>query len=477
MSKNIEISKPKAVIATDTTKFEQYLEFLELPTDNILASYSQRQTIETNLVGFISTLDEETKRDGRYLSKFVAASSIGLFDAALNYVWNEVVINLRKKAVIYGLEFFFDAAVGGSKREDFTSEDDLSGIKDNALINTCYKLELISEIVSTKLHHILTMRNDIGSSHPNTYSINAFELLGWLETCVTDVLNDKPSKAAIQIKSFVDNLKTTETILDSASVLSMEKPLKELSLQNTDNLLNNIFGIFVSDKSGSIIRKNIAQIAPFIWSHSSESIKYKLGIMLDGYKNNLYHEKHALGLEFFTFCDGNKYQSLEAKIISIDELSDDLLEARYGWDNFQNEPPYIRKILTYFETENDIPKERIEKLIKVVLICRIGKGISYNHGVSPNGKILYDRFFKLLGDNNILQVLEQMHSYEVRVKIDNRFGQDNMIEILNILKENAVSERLHEIIDFLLSKKTLLHKIHNDKDYKDIAGKHINLDK
>lgn len=475
MGTDIEIIESKKIIATDTTKFEAYLKYLELPTENILADYNQRTTIETNLVNFITKLDSETKREGRYLSKFVAAASIGLFDAALNYVWNEVVINLRKKAVVYGLELFYDAAVGGSKREDYSTEDDLSGIKDNTLINTCYKLELVSEIVSTKLHHILTMRNDIGSSHPNSYSINAFELLGWLETCVRDVLNDKPSEAAIQIKSFIDNLKTTTDILDEPTIKGMEKPLSELSIQNTDNLLNNIFGIYVSDKATNIMRKNIALIAPFIWLNSSESVKFKLGIMLDGYKNNLHHEKHKLGLEFFTFCNGNKYQSLEAKIISLDELLDSLLDARYSWDNFHNEPPFMRKILTYFETENDIPKERIEKLLKIVLICRIGKGINYNNGVSPNGRILYDKFFKLLGDDNIKLLLEQMHSYEVRVKIDNNYGQINMIEILNLLKENIVSERLQEIVDFLLTKKTLLHKIHNDKNYKDIAGQHINL--
>jgi len=472
---NIEVLKSKNITATDITKFEEYLNYLELPTENILANSNQRNTIQTNLVTFISSLDTDTKREGRYLSKFVAAASIGLFDAALNYVWNEVVINLRKKVVIYGLELFYDAAVGGSKREDFSTEDDLSGIKDNTLINTCYKLELISEIVSTKLHHILTMRNDIGSSHPNSYSINAFELLGWLETCVTDVLNDKPSEAAIQIKSFIGNLKTTTTVLDTPTIQSMEQPLNELSIQNTDNLLNNIFGIYVSDKTNNIIKKNIALIAPFIWLNSSESIKFKLGIMLDGYKNNLYHEKHQLGLEFFTFCNGNKYQSLEAKIISLDELLDNLLEARYGWDNFQHEPPFMRKILTFFETENDIPNERIEKLLKVVLICRIGKGISYNNGVSPNGKKLYDKFLKLLGDNNIKLLLEQMHSYEVRVKMENEFGQNNMIEILNSLKENIVSDRLQDIVNFLLTRGTVLHKIHNDKDYKNIAAQYLSL--
>lgn len=150
---------------------------------------------------------------------------------------------------------FFDAAVGGGRRELYSTEEDLSGLKDNTLINTCRKLELISDVVYTKLNHILTMRNDIGASHPNSYSINAFELLGWLQTCVQDILNDKPSASAIQIKSFLENLKRSTDVLDEATIHSMERPLNDLSLQNTDNLLNSIFGIYTADSTGNVVRK------------------------------------------------------------------------------------------------------------------------------------------------------------------------------------------------------------------------------
>jgi hypothetical protein len=56
--------------------------------------------------------------------------------------------------------------------------------------------------------HILDMRNDIGISHPTNYTINAFELLGWLQTCIQDVLNDRPTEAALQVQAFIQNLKT-----------------------------------------------------------------------------------------------------------------------------------------------------------------------------------------------------------------------------------------------------------------------------
>lgn len=468
------LSKPQTgILSTDTTKFEGYLDYLGLPTENIIAPLSERKIIETNLPAFIESLPPEVKKEARYLSKFVAGAAIGLFDASLNYVWNEVVINLREKVIVYGLDMFFDAAVGGNRREFYNTEEDLPGIKDNTLVNTCRKLELISDIVFTKLNHILTMRNDIGASHPNSYSINAYELLGWLQTCVQDILNDKPSASAIQIKSFIENLKRSPDVLDVTTITSMEKPLSELSLQNTDNLLNSIFGMYCTLSTGNIVKKNIALFAPYIWTKSSDDVKYKLGITIDGYKNNLHHDKHALGVEFFNFCDGNRYQSLDSRIISLDGHVDDLLQARYSWDNYYNEPPHMRKIISFLQTEADIPVERVNKIIKTVLICRVGKGIPYNTGVSPSGCPLYDQFFGILGDQNIINTIIAMHSNEVRVTLDNAHCQKHMIKVLTNLKANARSERIQEILDFLIQNGTILHKIHNDKRYRDLTKNHI----
>lgn len=100
-------------LAAETSVFVSYLQQFDLPTDNIIAYTDERTIIASNLPFFLSTLSAESKRDARYLSKFIGATAIGLFDAALNYVWNEVVLNLRKKAAIYGIDLFFDAAVGG----------------------------------------------------------------------------------------------------------------------------------------------------------------------------------------------------------------------------------------------------------------------------------------------------------------------------------------------------------------------------
>ena len=183
-----EITIVEQGIVSQVTQFEKLLDTLGLPSQNVIASMDERQNIMNMLPNMIINMPEEQKRDARYLSKFVAGAAIGLFDASLNFVWDEVIVSLRKKIVFYGLDTFFDSAVYDKIRDQYNDEEDLLGIKDKVLLDTLKKLEWISYIVYRKLCHILDMRNQIGASHPNTYDINSYELLGWLQTCVKEVI-------------------------------------------------------------------------------------------------------------------------------------------------------------------------------------------------------------------------------------------------------------------------------------------------
>ena len=88
------------------TQFEEFLISVGLPSENIIASIEERENIMNMLPSLIQKLPSEQKRNATYLSRFVAGSTIGLFDAALNYVWDEVVVNLRRKITYYGIDIF-----------------------------------------------------------------------------------------------------------------------------------------------------------------------------------------------------------------------------------------------------------------------------------------------------------------------------------------------------------------------------------
>jgi hypothetical protein len=99
-----------SLIDPQSQRLVDFLRDVGLPYDNIMADPSERAIVAANLPGYLRSLPAEVKRDARYLSKFVIGAGSGLFDYALNAIWNEVVIDLRKKASLYGLDIFFDDA-------------------------------------------------------------------------------------------------------------------------------------------------------------------------------------------------------------------------------------------------------------------------------------------------------------------------------------------------------------------------------
>ena len=289
-----------SLVDPQAQRLVDFLRDVGLPHDNIMADPSERAIIASNLPAYLQSLPAEVKRDARYLSKFVIGAGSGLFDYALNAIWNEVVIDLRKKAALYGLDIFFDAAVGGNKtREFYKTEDDLAALKDAVLLDTCRKLELISDTTYKKLKHILDMRNDIGISHPTNYTINAFELLGWLQTCVQDVLNDRPTEAALKVQAFISNLKGYTSLLDAPTLQTLKRRFAELPSHLCGNLLRTVFGIYVAPDTDQAVRRNIATLAPDLWRKCLDEPRYKLGIVLEGYNSNLYKDKYVLGEQFF----------------------------------------------------------------------------------------------------------------------------------------------------------------------------------
>lgn len=461
-------------LAADTNTFLSYLNGYGLPTDNIIASTEERAVIGKNLPTLLETIPTELRKDARYLSKFIGATAIGLFDAGLNFIWNEVVLTLRNKASIYGIQLFYDAAVSGKNRESYTDESDLDGIKDIVLLDTCKKLELISDIVHKKVHHILTMRNDVAASHPNVENIGGYELLGWLQTCVKDIIQDQPSESSIRIKSIVDNIKSRTDALDTNSIARFAEQLKHLSLPHVHNLLITLFGVFVNQDTAQMLRANIAKIAPSIWNFSTDQVRHRIGVMVDGYQTNFQKNKYDRAVEFLGLVQGKMYESLPARIIALGNLAEQLEEAHTGHDNYWNEPPIMKEILQYIRQSQDIPSEIATDLIRAVLRCRIGRGLPYRNGVSPHGLPLYDQFLRTLDDIMIVKAIILLYEPEINAKIQNSICQQNLKAVLEVFYSITVSDRLKEILLYLITNIKEVYATNHRKEFRQLSSPFIN---
>lgn len=252
------------------------------------------------------------------------------------------------------------------------------------------------------------------------------------------------------VKKFIKNLKIKESRFTEIDISSIQKSINDLSSTLCGNILNTIFGMYTDLRVARLVKENIIDIVPIIWKASKDEIKYDLGIKIESFKVNLEEEKRELGEKFFDVCSGFRYKPESTKSLELTSLSDSLLNAHNGWDNFKNETPIIRNIMKYIEAPEDLPIGRREVLVKNILLCRIGRsGVNYNNGVSPSAKKYYDSFFKLLDNSLVMVLFEVLRDPVVVSELNSVNTNYNFSQVLSLLNSTMLSDRSLEILTYL----------------------------
>ena len=126
-------------IETSIAAFNQplanLLTHIGLPTENILSPIEERRKVIFALESTIEILPLEDRKKSTYLSKFTVAVSVGLFDGALNFLWDETVKALRRLASNFDLEYFLVVAkTVNNKYKNLNTPIDLEAIGDHDLL-------------------------------------------------------------------------------------------------------------------------------------------------------------------------------------------------------------------------------------------------------------------------------------------------------------------------------------------------------
>ena len=111
-------SKMSQIIQDSNGMYLSVLHEVGLPTDNVLSSLDERR------------MNTELIKESYYLSKFFVAVSTGLFDAALNYLWDETIKQLRIRVVNGDIRYFYDVVISDERTKKYTSPQDLFKIDD-----------------------------------------------------------------------------------------------------------------------------------------------------------------------------------------------------------------------------------------------------------------------------------------------------------------------------------------------------------
>jgi hypothetical protein len=229
----------------------------------------------------------------------------------------------------------------------------------------------------------------------------------------------------------------------------------------------------VAGETDPAVRKNISLIAPALWATCQDDAKYKLGVVLEGYNVNLYQDKHALGEQFFAVVGGNPYRSQSERVIIVDELITELRDKHNGWDNFYHEPPVVAQLHSYNPDQGSILENLAQRLFKTVLMCRIGKGVNYNEGVSPGGRRYYDAILALAGDKYTPHVMVSLSEFEIRNRLGNAICCKHAKAALTIVKANVINQRLLECLDYLLANIDSNHNCVSNSEFKKLSTGYI----
>lgn len=341
------IAASSGELATELTAYDQKMlgvfQYLGLPIDNILVNVDERRKVFKNIEDVLEILPSETLTSSTYISKFLSAVSAGLFDSALNYLWDETVKQLRIRVIQYDIQYFYDLAVTSDKRSKLSSEEDLVKIDDSELIQGSKEIGLISDIGYRLLDNIKFMRNWASAAHPNQVELTGLQLIDWLETCIREVISLPLSNITIQIGKLLRNIKSN--ILDETEAETISSFFCELTSEKANSLCNGFFGIYCRPDTSSDTKRNIKLLLPKLWDLVDDDIKWNCGIKYSKFQINNDQLEAKLAREFLQIVNAESYLPESVRSAELKIELEHLYNAHNApMNNFYLEPPYAKQV-------------------------------------------------------------------------------------------------------------------------------------
>jgi hypothetical protein len=368
-----------------------YLDRLGLPSENVLVPIRERGRVITNLPGVIEQVPTTLLPSSHYISKFVAACGAGLFDAALNFLWDETIQNLRAKVARFDLEYFFDSVVTNpDRRRRLKDEDSLVELDDWELVRGCQLTGILSEIGFKHLDYIRNMRNWASAAHPNQVDLTGLQLVSWLETCIREVVAAEPSGPVIEVRRLLGNIRTNH--LTTADVAPINHNIQLLPAGLATSLLRTIFGMFVDVNVTADAKNNIRLIAMAAWNQAPREAKQELGLKYAVFAANGELTKRDSAREFLETVRGLTFLPSDTLALEISEKVENLYEAHTSFNNFHHEPAQARALAAYIPETGDVPEAVRSQYVKAIVMCYVGNGYGVSNAAYRYYEMLVSRF-------------------------------------------------------------------------------------
>lgn len=432
---------------------EMYIKILDslgLPVTNVLSTTEERKAVIIMLPHVINKLDNMEFKNAYYLSKFIVAVGTGLFDAALNYLWDETIKQLRMRVFNGYLDYFFDITISDENRKNYKSEDDLSKLTDATLIDGAYKIGLISEMGYHHLDYIRYMRNRTSAAHPNESELTGLNLINWMEICIKEVITLPASNNLIKVKELLTNIKTG--IIDEEQAEIISDFFTELDPIRIDNLLRAFFGIYIDLNTNQQTRTNINYLAEKLWRLASDEVKDECGmryaICIANNSSNLNETK-----QFIELVKGMSYVPDSVKTPIIRNALTNLLMVHKGVNNFYNEPSFAKQLLNVVGQHGEIPEQLLYQYTKTIVSVFLTNGLGECWDANP----IYIELIRKFNTKQAFIALTSFTDESVKSKLQYVLCQQKYEEMIEIIRPNVVSDGVKSLLEEIKGQVKVLH--------------------
>lgn len=453
-------------LATFEAALLQRLEDARLPSQAVLVSARQRMLVFGGMDEVLERISDVQKMQSLYLSKFFAAVAAGLFDAALNYLWDETVEQLRKRVSAYDINYFYDLAVGPTSdaRKKLSTPDDLSRVEDQKLIQAANRMGLLSDVSLQQIDLVRYMRNHASAAHPNHVELRAFQLLNFLETCIIEVITMQVDASVLEIKRLLENVK--KEVVEKGDIPLMKTSFETLPQDQADNLGNGLFGIYTRIGVEEQVKENVRLLMPTLWPFLSEATHQQFGVRTSRFKVN--HEKvqAQAARELLETVDAISYLSDDIRVPEIDAALDDLHTAHSGWDNFTNEIAPAKRLAELVGQPPAVPEEISNKYVDTVVWVFLTNGA----GPSWGGEPIYTELLKGMTAGQAAYALTIFTEQHVANRLNQKLSGEKFQALLELIDGKIVGRPRRDLLKALQEFPGTYSRAKNDSSIKKLLA-------
>jgi hypothetical protein len=437
-----------------------------LPNNGVLVDVRERGRMLSTVDQTVEVLDADARERSHYLSKMIAAVAVGLFDAALNYLWDETVGELRRRVANYDLAYFFDIAVKSpERRKQLRTVDDLARIDDIELLRAAREIGLISDVGHAQLDHIRFMRNYASAAHPNQVELSGLDLASWLETCIRQVITLPVDNVTAETGRLLANVRSDR--LSQDQIRTTGAFFDQLPADRADALAAGFFGLYTDAEATPVVQDNVRALWPLLWPFVDEPARHEFGTKYARHTANADHPRATAARELLDLVDAQAYLPEPIRASEIADAIDSLLAAHHGFDNFYNEVPPARQLNTLIGDQGDLPDAVADRFVAALVEAFLTNGYGASHGAEG----YYLAMIGSLSSQNASRALRTFTLPVVSSKLQQSLPARKFGELLDHLEPKLTSRTDRDLLAAIRDYSGSLHNLPYDAEIKRLLGR------